>query len=61
MSAKVKELRSNYNQAKKLYHRAGKAAAGTKKGSTERREYAHIKGIYHKVGKALFKASKGKK
>lgn len=55
MSAKIEAARRVYKQAKKVYNTLGKKAAGTKAGSTIRKDYAAAKKIYHSEGRALAK------
>jgi len=54
-ASKIRELRADYNEANKLYHRAGKKALGTPKNSPARHEYNHIKRVRNAVGQKLGK------
>ena len=58
MSKNVAGLRRDYEQVKRLYKKAGKAAMGKAKSSAVYKEYKVVKRAYKKIGTQLGKATK---
>ena len=46
-------LRREYESVKRLYHRAGRAAAGKPARSRAQRDYAVVRAEYHRLGRLL--------
>lgn len=54
-AAKVREARTTYNEANRLYHAIGKKTFGSPKNSPVRRDYKEAKKIRNLAGKQLAK------
>jgi hypothetical protein len=57
-SAKVKEVRKEYEAVKRLYKTTGKKAFGKAKSSEAYKDYREVKRAYKKIGGQLGKLTK---